>query len=478
MTTYLGDVETYQTPDRGRGVTCTSDTKKGTTLLKEECIACVLCSNVRGSYCDHCLLPGYDQLMRCSGCKFARYCNKKCQKNAWIDHKEECKGLKRVAPNIPTDTVRLLARIMHKNRRTPKPVPSIDDKNFPLTIDQLQGDVEKMVEQRREDMGAIFFVLEKFLGGDLLGYTTADILRLFVVVEINGFHLFDHELKNIGYALYQRASMVNHHCEPNCLVVFEGSVLEVRTLQDLKKGDELLITYIETLATTERRRDMLMEQFRFHCMCRKCEDPYSDQVLRCILCPKCSCNGHLKNVSGGTARCTLCGLERSTTDALWEKFTAAEEKAETLLESANEHRSQEKWRDMLLCAEKCLELPYLHPSHFAMLRARNVAMDAHIELQNWQEALRYGEDNLEAYRHQYQFNHPSVGVQLMRVGKLYNYLGKVSEALQMFKQAMDIISVTHATQHPLHQALSELLISCQMELRGSIRPSITGSDIT
>lgn len=61
-----------------------------------------------------------------------------------------------------------------------------------------------MVEQRREDMGAIFFVLEKFLGGDLLRYTTADILRLFVVVEINGFHLFDHELKNIGYALYQR----------------------------------------------------------------------------------------------------------------------------------------------------------------------------------------------------------------------------------------------------------------------------------
>lgn len=67
MTTYLGDVETYQTPDRGRGVTCTVDTKKGTTLLKEECIACVLCSNVRGSYCDHCLLPGYGLVLKLFG---------------------------------------------------------------------------------------------------------------------------------------------------------------------------------------------------------------------------------------------------------------------------------------------------------------------------------------------------------------------------------------------------------------------------
>lgn len=62
-----------------------------------------------------------------------------------------------------------------------------------------------MVEQRRADMGAVFFVLQKFLDGNLLGYTTAQILRLFVIVEINGFHLFDQELKNIGYALYQRS---------------------------------------------------------------------------------------------------------------------------------------------------------------------------------------------------------------------------------------------------------------------------------
>lgn len=476
---FLGDVKTVETLDRGRGVRCATDVKKGTTLLREECIACVLCSDVRGSYCDHCLLPGYNNLMRCSGCKFARYCNRKCQKNAWIDHKQECKGLQRVAPNIPTDTVRLLARIMWRSKRSPKPTVDIDDKNFPLTVEQLQGDVDKMVEQRRADMGAVFFVLQKFLDGNLLGYTTAQILRLFVIVEINGFHLFDQELKNIGYALYQRASMVNHHCEPNCLVIFDGPILEVRTLQDLKEGDELLITYIELLVTTETRRAMLMDQFRFHCMCSKCEDPFSDQILKCVACPAQKCKGLLKKIHPDKdAKCTSCKGNHPSQGVLWEDSISAEEKAESLLESANDFRKKGDWMNMLSRAEECLSLPVLHRCHFSKLRARNVAMDAHIELQNWNEALRYGEENLESYNHQYQFIHPSVGIQLMRVGKLYNYLGKVEEALKMFQQAHKIISVTHAPKHALYQALVELLRDCEMELRGIHRLPLEQPEVT
>lgn len=67
MTTFVGEVETVTTLDCGRGVRCSTDIKKGTTLLREGCIACVLCEDVRGSYCDHCLLPGsvtFSQIIR------------------------------------------------------------------------------------------------------------------------------------------------------------------------------------------------------------------------------------------------------------------------------------------------------------------------------------------------------------------------------------------------------------------------------
>ena len=38
-----------------------------------------------------------------------------CQKKAWVNHhRNECQNLKKVFPKIPTDTVRLMARIIFK----------------------------------------------------------------------------------------------------------------------------------------------------------------------------------------------------------------------------------------------------------------------------------------------------------------------------------------------------------------------------
>lgn len=58
------------------------------------------------------------------GCKYVRYCSVTCQKAAWTGsssglksgHREECAYLQRVKPKIPTDTVRLLARIILRLR--------------------------------------------------------------------------------------------------------------------------------------------------------------------------------------------------------------------------------------------------------------------------------------------------------------------------------------------------------------------------
>jgi ribosomal protein L34 len=81
--------------------------------------------------CDECL-KRTDQksnskqkfFLRCSGCKYVRYCSTTCQKVAWTGsssgfksgHREECAYLQRVKPRIPPDTVRLLARIILRLR--------------------------------------------------------------------------------------------------------------------------------------------------------------------------------------------------------------------------------------------------------------------------------------------------------------------------------------------------------------------------
>ncbi|KAG5265408.1 hypothetical protein AALO_G00242120 [Alosa alosa] len=53
-----------------------------------------------------------ESLLRCSRCKIARYCNAACQKQAWPEHKGECRRLKSLHPRIPPDSVRLATRIL------------------------------------------------------------------------------------------------------------------------------------------------------------------------------------------------------------------------------------------------------------------------------------------------------------------------------------------------------------------------------
>lgn len=55
-------------------------------------------------------------LLKCGGCKFARYCNKNCQRAAWESHKPECTAIKRVYPNKATDQTRLVARLFWKQK--------------------------------------------------------------------------------------------------------------------------------------------------------------------------------------------------------------------------------------------------------------------------------------------------------------------------------------------------------------------------
>lgn len=52
--------------------------------------------------------------LRCSGCKFVFYCSSQCQKQAWKDHKVECKELA-AHPECTTNMMRLKA-IGHQTR--------------------------------------------------------------------------------------------------------------------------------------------------------------------------------------------------------------------------------------------------------------------------------------------------------------------------------------------------------------------------
>ena len=61
--------------------------------------------------------PNQAPMSKCTGCGFARYCNRECQKSAWSDHKLECNAIKCTNPRESSDKTRMVARIVWKNLR-------------------------------------------------------------------------------------------------------------------------------------------------------------------------------------------------------------------------------------------------------------------------------------------------------------------------------------------------------------------------
>uniref|UniRef100_A0A8C5MWQ2 SET and MYND domain containing 3 n=1 Tax=Leptobrachium leishanense TaxID=445787 RepID=A0A8C5MWQ2_9ANUR len=65
-----------------------------------------------------------------------------------------------------------------------------------------------------------------------------DILCLFLQVTCNSFTISDGEMQDVGVGLYPSMSLLNHSCDPNCVIVFEGKCLHLRTVKEIPKGEE------------------------------------------------------------------------------------------------------------------------------------------------------------------------------------------------------------------------------------------------
>lgn len=74
----------------------------------------------------------------------------------------------------------------------------------------------------------------------------------------------------IGVCLDPFASKANHSCAPNAIVVFDGPRLQLRSLEPLVSGQEVLISYVESNNPYGVRQAELKERFYFDCRCSKC----------------------------------------------------------------------------------------------------------------------------------------------------------------------------------------------------------------
>lgn len=74
----------------------------------------------------------------------------------------------------------------------------------------------------------------------------------------------------IGLYLHPYAALINHSCDYNATVGFDGEELYIMAIRPIKKAEQIFISYIDTTAPNAVRRKELSERYFFDCQCTKC----------------------------------------------------------------------------------------------------------------------------------------------------------------------------------------------------------------
>ncbi|XP_017667194.1 PREDICTED: N-lysine methyltransferase SMYD2 isoform X2 [Lepidothrix coronata] len=204
-----GGLERFASPGKGRGLRARRRFAVGELLFSCPAYAAVLTVSERGGHCDGCFARK-EGLSKCGRCKQAFYCNVECQKEDWPMHKLECASMCTFGQNwSPSETVRLTARILAKQRTHPERTHS----EKLLAVKEFESHIDKLDNEKRE--------------------------------------------------LIQNDIAALHHFYSKHLEYPDNAALVVLFAQ-------IFSSYIDLLYPTEDRNDRLRDSYFFNCDCREC----------------------------------------------------------------------------------------------------------------------------------------------------------------------------------------------------------------
>lgn len=95
----------------------------------------------------HTCFKRQEKLHRCGQCKYAHYCDRTCQKGAWLDHKGECSAIRKYG-KVPNENIRLAARIMWRVEREGTGLTE----GCLVSVDDLQNHVDHFGEEEQREL--------------------------------------------------------------------------------------------------------------------------------------------------------------------------------------------------------------------------------------------------------------------------------------------------------------------------------------
>ncbi|SPQ24006.1 16ce20a4-d59a-4ef4-9f5d-28d34fe9a566 [Thermothielavioides terrestris] len=203
----------------------------------------------------------------CSACKAARFCSKDCQKMAWSAyHKDECKVLKGAPAMKPQHLLAHRLFFWHKRGYSLGKAYGLLQTHF----DAISKDPDRLNE-----VLDIAMAVQEATGKR----ARMDLVWMIVpALRVNCVRMRPAEKnESVGYAFEFLTAVINHSCDPNALVFFQGRELRVRSLKKIAPGEEITICYIDPTFDVAARQEVLKREYFFDCSCARCTSELAEQ---------------------------------------------------------------------------------------------------------------------------------------------------------------------------------------------------------
>ncbi|CAM6085699.1 unnamed protein product [Calypogeia fissa] len=307
-------------PEVGRCAIAARSIKAGEVVVAEQAVAFVPRSQSRQMVCHECCGQVYlTEMFECPGCKYSVFC-KDCKDEAAQRHKGWCRGFSAVneiakASHCDEDLLHLVLELALQHHHISETVGGLENGHskagvvkggiiYPSYEDAICLKTHKdkinagWKSSVRKGCQLLLDEAVKENGSHKVNFSADALETLAALVNTNshgmgangrGIHNTD-----LAVGIFPFVSVLNHSCRPNCCFASDGRVMYVRAVEDIPKGTELCLSYINLYEPRGVRQRQLAATKYFLCCCQRCSEPFAssiDRYLEGCICTVRGCGG-------------------------------------------------------------------------------------------------------------------------------------------------------------------------------------------
>lgn len=278
---------------KGRGVHASTKIDRGTIIVTSQPLGTVVLPSSTPECCNYCFRK-QPNLQRCSRCKKSYFCDMGCFQNAWLSyHQYVCTAATPHSPNGINDTAdamdlemleRVTLNVGRHNKRMEKQQQQQqqqegNEETVLVTMDaffSLTGHTQPPRVQEKFESIAAKALKKEYI--QQTGLTSKELVQYLEVFKSNNFSIDDKEMFAIGEGTYPIASLFNHSCRPNAVVMFDGALAEIHAIEHIDADTEITISYVDAAHALRERQSTLKEKYFFKCACKRCVGSYLTMI--------------------------------------------------------------------------------------------------------------------------------------------------------------------------------------------------------